>query len=188
MRPTVEQRTVAPPARRVLTLAAAMALAAGLFLAGRWSATGEPAALLAEGRPAPGAEAAAPAAGSPRALSPPLPAAGRTAPRPLQRPAASPEVVGLATEGARGQLESARASLVSQCWPGGPLGRGPEKTRLTFHLTFDAAGREVARGIAEDRGAPAGAFASCLRRLPAGTLTIPAPGARVGVRVAMSFP
>jgi hypothetical protein len=59
---------------------------------------------------------------------------------------------------------------------------------FTFNLTFDGSGREIARGIGEDRRARAPEVASCLRRLPLGTLRVPAPGTRVGVRVALALP
>ncbi len=73
---------------------------------------------------------------------------------------------------------------MAKCW----TDAAPERARLTFHHTFDAAGREVARAMAEGRGAPGGAFTRCLRGLPVGSLSIPAPRARVGVRVALNFP
>ena len=180
-------RPPASLARRVAAPSAALAIAAVAFLAGRWSATGEHAA-AAERQATPRPAAAAPATAAEPAYPPPSGAPERAAPRPVARIAATPQVVGLAAEGARAQLESVRPQLLSQCWPAGGLGRGREKARITFHLTFDAAGREVARGISEDRGAPAGSFARCLRTLPIGSLAIPAPGARVGVRVALNYP
>jgi hypothetical protein len=180
-------RPPASLARRVAVPSAALAIAVVVFLAGRWTASEEP-ATAAERQASPRPAAAAPAPAADPAFPPPSGPPERAVPRPAERLAATPQVVGLAAEEARAQLESVRPQLVSQCWPAGGLGRGREKARLTFHLTFDAAGREVARGISEDRGAPAGSFARCLRTLPIGALSIPAPGARVGVRVALNFP
>jgi hypothetical protein len=82
------------------------------------------------------------------------------------------------------ELERARPALASRCVPPGEA----STSRLTFNVTFDANGREVARGISEDRRAPAPKIASCLRKLPVGSLRVAAPGAHVGVRVAMTLP
>ena len=186
-------RPPAPPtplARRAAGPATAILLAAGLFLAGRWTAPEAPAEApeRAPSEPLAPTEAPAQASAPSAAPAPPPPAPERAAARLAERPSANPALVGQAAAEARVQLESVRPALLSRCWPAEGLGQGRDKARLTFHLTFDAAGREVARGISEDRTAPAGAFARCLRTLPIGTLAIPAPGARVGVRVAMSFP
>jgi hypothetical protein len=61
-------------------------------------------------------------------------------------------------------------------------------TKLTFNVTFDARGREIARGIMQDRRAPAKELAACLRKLPPTRLQISPPGRNVGVRVAVAFP
>jgi hypothetical protein len=61
---------------------------------------------------------------------------------------------------------------------------------VTFSLTFDARGREIARGVSADRRTPPDrVLAGCLRRLPrVGSITIPPPGSTVGVKVAMTLP
>jgi hypothetical protein len=86
----------------------------------------------------------------------------------------------------KAQLESARELIVSRCWPRGGVD-GRSSARLTFNVTFDAQGREIARGITEDRRAPGGAFARCVREH--GTaLAIAPPGTNIGVSLSMAYP
>jgi hypothetical protein len=79
-------------------------------------------------------------------------------------------------------LEAARSDLAARCAPSGAGG-----AQFTFNVTFDANGREIARGISEDRRHRAPRVASCLRKLPIGSLRVTPPGANVGVRVAMQL-
>jgi hypothetical protein len=180
--------------RRLAALSAGVAATALVFLGGRWTAdrpeprraspeVSAPAAAPAEtlsswfwGRAEAAREVPAPAAAAPE------PAAPVVAPRPL----AEAKIVAEAS--ARLKLGGLKQDMLSRCWPENGLGGGRDRAQLTFNLAFDASGREIARGISEDRAAPAGAFARCLRALPIGSLSIPAPGARVGVKVAMAFP
>jgi hypothetical protein len=96
-------------------------------------------------------------------------------------------VVARATEQARDQIESLRAQIVSRCWPAGGLPGGRSSATLSFNVAFDAQGREIARGISEQRRAPAGEFARCLRKMEA-PLSISPPGTNVGVSFAVTFP
>jgi hypothetical protein len=189
-------RTPAPkPARRsftrrLATLGAGVAGAALLFAGGRWTA--EPPAprraSLATSAPAPARGEPGPSSlrrgGDPAAREEPAPALAAPAVPP--RPVAEAKLVAETT--ARVKLEGLRRDLLSRCWPEEGLGGGRDRAQLTFSLAFDANGAEIARGISEDRTAPAGAFARCLRALPIGALSIPPPGARVAVKVAMAFP
>jgi hypothetical protein len=100
----------------------------------------------------------------------------------------TPALMAKVTRETQVQLESVQPELLKRCWPDDGLPGGRSGTTLTFSVTYDANGREIARGISEDRRAPAGALAACLRRMPAGALHIPAPGANVGVRVPLAFP
>jgi hypothetical protein len=181
-------------------LTAACALGALLAFAGGWLAANRSTPAAAHPGEAPSADVAArlpaepPAPWPARAAAPtaaaqqeqgqaPAPAGAQA---PSGRPA--PALVSQVTEAARLGLEAARADLVARCVPPARLAAGGPAVPFTFNLTFDGSGREIARGISEDRRARAPEMASCLRRLPLGTLRVPAPGTRVGVRVALALP
>jgi hypothetical protein len=181
-----------PRTRRAALLGAALLAGAAAFVAGRLTSDETP---PREAQPASGGAPAAEARGPWRAASrAPWGAAGPdAAPAPAPAAAAAPsraEVVALATSSARAQLEGFRASLLSRCDASPAPGEAPRVGKLTFNLTFDANGREIARGISEDRRARLSPpVARCLRELPRiGSLAIPAPGVTVGVKVAMTFP
>jgi hypothetical protein len=115
----------------------------------------------------------------------PAPASLPGAPPPAAAPVRpAPEVVARVAEEATLALEAVRAGLAERC----PPAAGAAPARLTFNVAFDASGREVARGVVEDRRARAPEVARCLRELPLGALRVSPPGGTVGVRVAMSFP
>jgi hypothetical protein len=129
--------------------------------------------------PAPALAAVAPAAPVPQPQAPALlTPQGRPAPLLVQRVAA--EVTRW--------LEQSRSELIERCVPANRLVHGEPGAAFTFNVTFDANGREIARGISEDRKLRAPEVASCLRKLPMGSLRVTAPGATVGVRVAMHLP
>ena len=92
------------------------------------------------------------------------------------------------TEATKHEIEKLRPYIVSRCWPAGGLAGGQTSAKLTFQITFDEKGREIARGISEDRSAPAGEFGSCLAKLEGMTLSIEPPGTNVGVSVPVTFP
>lgn len=184
------------PRRRTQLLVSALAVAATLiaFALGRWAgdrqvAARPPSAGHADPAAPDGAAAGSWAPVAPRAAAPsPAPA---VAPAPAAAPSeerrARAETVARATEELSRSLEAARAGLAERCVPEARRAGGPP-ARVTFNITFDAAGREIARGISDDRRAPAPEVARCLRKLPMGALRVSAPGASVGVRVAMTLP
>jgi hypothetical protein len=101
---------------------------------------------------------------------------------------ATQELVRRATAETTAVLENARAELNARCWPRDGLASGHQDTLVTFNVTFDANGREIARGLGEDRRARAPELLRCLQQLPLGSLRISPTGANVGVRVAMRLP
>ncbi len=124
---------------------------------------------------------------APQPSQPARPALLPLAPAPVMRAAQSDLVRHVADEATAG-IDSLRSYIVSSCWPASATGLATAK--LTFNLTFDVQGREIARGIVEARKAPAPAreFSSCVRRLEGTTLAIAPPGANVGVSVPVTFP
>jgi hypothetical protein len=88
----------------------------------------------------------------------------------------------------RQQLEAAKRDLVEKCWPAKGLPGGRTSTRVTFSVAYDAYGREVGRGISEDRRSPTGELRTCLARQPLGSLRVSPPGSSVGVKVALNLP
>lgn len=188
------QRTPRTPSNATLLALVGVLSAAVLFLAGRWSAA------PAGGAPAP-APAASIAAGrrpatapAERAWTPRPPSAATAAEAAPVQPAttspvrATPEQVAQATAETAALLEASREELKRRCWPAAGLPGGPSEALVTFNVTFDATGREIARGLTEDRRARAPGLASCLQRLPLGTLRVSPSGANVGVRVALRLP
>jgi len=128
---------------------------------------------------------------APRAAAPAQGALAMEAPPvalPLPPPQSPQELVTRVTQEVEAQLLAQRPELTAQCFPSSGLPGGRSSAQLTFNVMFDARGREIARGISEDRKAPAGALATCLRRLPLGSLKIQPPGSSVGVKVSMVFP
>lgn len=175
------------------TLLAGLAVVGALvaFLAGQWTA----------GRPGP-TPARAAAAQRRQALAAAVPpwtsrsvqtetlaTAAARAPAPTTSTTrATPELVARATAETTSVLESSRAELDARCWPKAGLASGAASTVVTFNVTFDAGGREIARGLAEDRQARAPELVRCLQRLPLGSLRITPTGANVGVKVAIRLP
>jgi hypothetical protein len=184
-----------------LALVAAASLA---FVAGRVSGgpKAERAGSTDRGTPAGGREPwAAPAGAAPSASAPaPVLAApsaapnqrGEGTPSPRSatslRGAAPPEVVARAREDAVAAIEAQRRQVVASCWPRGGLSNGRARTTLTYHVTFDREGREVARGLMDDRSAPAGEFARCLRRLPNSSLSVSRTGTYVTMKLPVTYP
>lgn len=183
-------------AKRLALAATAASLAALLFAAGRWSGAPAPARAQVKA-PAPASSWRSPSPTPaltttlPPAVAPPTPEGPTAAvPEPSSAaPAAPPgELVARVTEQARTSLGVQHAYMSSRCWPADGLPGGRDRATLHFDLTFDRAGREIARGIGEERRAPAGPLARCLRQLPGTQLEVPPPGANVRVRLAVAFP
>ncbi len=110
------------------------------------------------------------------------------APAMAPQPKLTPELVDRVTQQARDGLEALRATLVARCAPEGSRDAGAHPATLVVNLTFDADGREIARGIAENRRAPAGRLGTCLRRLRDTSLSVAPPGVTVGVSVPITLP
>lgn len=201
-------RSTRPPTS-LLGLAAGAAVVAALvaFLAGRLTADAAPSKV--EGRGASGGAAptetawaseparrvvaspprAAPGAEAPSAepILVPQAVAGEI-PAPGQSSAAVVAATAQAAVETKQQLEALRSDLLQKCWPSGGLPKGRTSARLTFSVAYDAHGREVARGVSEDRRAPTGELKRCISRQPLGTLRISPPGANVSVKVALNLP
>jgi hypothetical protein len=61
-----------------------------------------------------------------------------------------------------------------------------KEAKVTLNVTFDASGREIARGVSTDRRTPA-EFTACLRTIPTPVDVAP-PGSTVAVAVPLSYP
>lgn len=85
-------------------------------------------------------------------------------------------------------LEAHRPALVARCWkPSFAVQPEPPTIKYVLVFTFDAQGRQLARGLAEDRATARPDVTSCLTTsLP--SLRIPAPGAGVQLDVPFSLP
>ena len=120
----------------------------------------------------------------------PATAAGVAPPSPAPPAPSDPraELHGRVTQEAKAQLDTYRNEIVSRCWPANGLPRGARTARLTVNATFDAQGHEIARGISEDRRAPAGEFARCVRNLGGIRLGVAPPGSSVAISIPMSYP
>lgn len=104
----------------------------------------------------------------------------------LRRPLA-PEVEARVHEEARAGLERLRQQVVERCWPRDGLPGGRRQTTVTYNVTFDPTGREIARGILDDRRSPAGAFGGCLRRLEGTSLSVSPTGSYVTLRLPVTY-
>jgi hypothetical protein len=119
----------------------------------------------------------------------PLPAALRPpstgGPAPAPRPTASRSEVARQVAGA---LDAHRAALAERCWrPSFQRDPAPPVVKYVFNFTFDADGRQVARGVAEDRETARPDVTSCITTaLP--PLVIPPPGASMYVEVPFALP
>lgn len=185
MAKTVE--TYRPRSRKKLLIAVPLAAAALAlaFALGQWTA--DPPA------PAPQQEVPVARAEPPPPLVPPMPrppppaaqAARVFEPVPPPPPPApsspTPEIVARVISDATVKLEDQRPQILARCPP------GSGGAQVTFNVTFDAQGREIARGISENRRARAGAFAKCLRDMDGMPLSIPPPGTNVAVSIPVSF-
>ncbi|MDC0677478.1 hypothetical protein [Sorangium atrum] len=114
------------------------------------------------------------------------PGAGASA-RPLQAPAPSVPREQVAMQAARA-LEAHRPALIERCYkPAAAARPAPRGVKYIFNLTFDARGRQLARGIIEDREASSPEVTACVvDALPA--VAVPPPGANVRVDVPFSLP
>jgi len=170
--------------RLLLTFAGLTAVALA-FGAGRWGApTVSPTARHSRPAPGPGAQRGDPtAAVRPSAVGLAGPAAAAVA---TVLPA--PDLVETVRSEAAVRFELHREAIVAACWPAGGLRNGRTSARIRMNVTFDRDGREIARGIQEDRRASSSEFTHCLRSLRGTRLAVAPPGTNVGVTFPVNFP
>ena len=161
-----------------ILLAGAM-IGAGLFLGlrSRSSETAAPATAM------PAAESPAPIA------RPPDPAQPEPPPEPPPPPApASGELQDKVGKQVLAALEKRRAWMVKECWkPSFEKDAKPATLKLAFRYIFDPAGQVVVQGVGDPPEASRLDVARCIRDAKL-TVTIPPPGARVGVHVEITLP
>ncbi|MHB8872504.1 MAG: hypothetical protein ACYC8T_02350 [Myxococcaceae bacterium] len=185
----------APPRSRLPALVGVVFLAASAFVV--WQLTVDPAPELppapvsAPPSPATFALAPAPTPALARAL-PPAPVAVTTAPLPPEPVPStappSPEVMRRANEQAAAALDREHPRFLSQCWKPTPLPGMAPSARFTFQIVVDAEGKELARGISEDREEHRAGVGECLRNLPPEPLHIDPPGHTVTLDVPVVLP
>ncbi|WP_437923978.1 hypothetical protein WMF37_33725 [Sorangium sp. So ce291] len=139
-----------------------------------------PAAVAPDARPA---DAAPPVEAGPGASAPPAERAAAPAPQ-------SAKVVPrdeVARQAALA-LDAHRQALVDRCYkPAIAAKPEPRAVKYVFNITFDAGGRQIARGLIEDQETARPEVTACLvAALP--PVAIPAPGANVRVDVPFSLP
>ena len=112
-------------------------------------------------------------------------APGAVAPAPQPAPSVPRDEV--ARQAARA-LDAHRPALIERCYkPAVAAQPGPRGVRYVFNLTFDAQGRQIARGIIEDHEASRPEVTACLvAALP--PVAVAPPGANVRVDVPFSLP
>lgn len=161
-------------------LIAGALIAAGLFfgLRGR-----EPAPLPAAGPTPP----AAPSAASTSAASPPASSPAPPAAPPPPAPTATADRAA-ATAAATKDLERYRAEIVKKCvQPALAKKPDPPQIKLTFNVTFDAQGKQITRGVAEDRATMREGVTMCaMDAIP--PLEIPPQGISVYVELPWTLP
>lgn len=183
------------PSRRLWAAIIAVLAVAAAYGLGRLGSEPEPAraALREAPRPAAPDRVASPAPWPRPAVAPaaapqegsPVAGEGQAAP---PRAPIPPEVMAQYQAEIFTRVEEERPKVVERCWPRDGLPRGQRSASVTYNVSFDAAGREIARGVQSDRRAPAGAFGSCLSRFQGARFTISPPGRPVTLRVAVTYP
>jgi len=124
-----------------------------------------------------------------RAQPPAMPTPGVSVTAPsvsVTAPMPSAEVDAAAAQAnAEAALSKLKPELLKACWRGAP--EQPERAHFIFQSTFDATGKEIARGISDVRGLEAPKVGACLRRQPL-ELRIAPPGRRVRFDVTLELP
>ncbi len=119
----------------------------------------------------------------PPVAAPPPPAVPAGAP---QGPSA--EARAKATADATKALEALRPQILKTCWvPAMKANAQPAAAKYVFSLSFDPSGKELARGINEDRSASRPDVAQCMRQMPIGLVIAP-PGVAVSVDAPLNLP
>jgi hypothetical protein len=109
------------------------------------------------------------------------------APSQIRKPLA-PEVQARVHHEVRAEIERLRPQVVARCWPSEGLPGGRRETTVTYDVTFDPQGREIARGVHDDRKAPAGKFGQCLRQLGGTSLSVSPTGTYHSLRLPITYP
>jgi len=111
------------------------------------------------------------------------------APTPPPAPSSDPSIVKKAVADIAAAIQAEKVkTFVPKCWT--PLVAKqpqPATSRLVISTSFNAEGKEVIRGVSEERGKSRADVAGCVRDLPIG-LTIPAPGVIVNAEIPVEFP
>jgi hypothetical protein len=115
-----------------------------------------------------------------RALEEPVPQTPRD-PVLTAAVAAREAAIPSATAELEAALADRQAAVARACWKGGADG-----AQVFFQAQFDAAGKLTGHQVADNGQAPAG-LTECVGRQPF-AMKIPAPGADLTVRAAMTFP
>ncbi|WP_437596181.1 hypothetical protein WMF28_26735 [Sorangium sp. So ce590] len=144
-----------------------------------------PAAVAPDARSAGGTAADRAGSGSSAGPAERAGASGEGAPAPRRAPSVPREEV--ARQAARA-LDAHRPALVERCYrPAIAAQPAPRGVKYVFDLTFDAQGRQIARGILEDRETSRPEITACLvTALP--PVAVAPPGASVRVDVPFSLP
>jgi hypothetical protein len=101
--------------------------------------------------------------------------------------AAPPSKEAVAAEVAKG-LDSYRKELLDRCWkPAVAKQPDPPTLELGFNFTFDADGRQMGRGVREDRKTARPEIRECIDDVVK-QLTISPPGTSVAVEVPFTLP
>lgn len=130
-----------------------------------------------------------------RAQAPPTPSADppRSTPPPARSIALSPEEVPEAlrvtvTAQVSAALDALRPRILAECWePALAKKAEPRAAEYILRLTFDAAGKEILRGVTDVRGSSRGDVGQCLRQMQM-NLSIPPPGAYVPIDIRLTLP
>jgi hypothetical protein len=171
-------------------LLGSMIIGAGLYFGLR---SKDAAPVLAPPPPSPpGPGGAAAPLTAPPALAPPGPVAAPMMGGPmggLGMPAAPPELHAKVVAQATKALEKQRPTFLKTCWePSLKASPEPSKAKYIFNVTFDGAtGKELSRGISEQRDMSRPDVGQCLRALPL-SLEVEPPGMNVNVDVPLILP
>jgi hypothetical protein len=114
---------------------------------------------------------------------------GPAAPPPASAPSTSAAADrAAAVAAATKDLERHRAEVVKKCAePALAKQPNPPQIKLTFNVTFDAEGKQIMRGVVEDRETMREGVSMCaMNTIP--PLSIPAQGASVYVELPWSLP
>src|SRR5262249_45407761 len=115
--------------------------------------------------------AAGPSSGAPAQAAPP----------PFAAPPAGPDRKAVLANALKA-LDAYRPAILEKCFrPALATGAGPPRVKLRFNITFDAAGKQIARGLMQDRDAPRPELGDCAAGALPVNLEVPPPGAIVAV-------